>query len=60
VAAAFALGALLFPVGRIFSLLPVAVATDLVLVAAMGALGLRLLRGTTSRPARTRREAVPA
>ena len=60
VAAAFALGALLFPVGRIFSLLPVAVATDLVLVAAMGALGLRLLRGTTPGPVRTSREAVPA
>ncbi|GAA4880022.1 hypothetical protein [Actinomycetospora straminea] len=60
VAAAFALAALLFPVGRIFSLLPVAVVTDLLLIATMGVLGLRLLRGAGPRSVPTLRETVTA
>jgi hypothetical protein len=58
-AAALALAALLFPVARIGGLMPVAIASDLLFVGAMGTLGLGLLRGTT-RPRQHRREAVPA
>jgi hypothetical protein len=52
--------AALFPVARIGGLLPVGIASDLLFVAAMGGLGLGLIRGT-SRPARQdRREPVAA
>jgi hypothetical protein len=59
-AAALALAAVLFPVARIGGLVPVAIASDLLFIGAMGTLGLGLLRGTAHRPVRTRREAVPA
>jgi hypothetical protein len=50
-AATLAVAAALFPVARIGGLLPVGIASDLLFVAAMGGLGLGLIRGT-SRPAR--------
>jgi hypothetical protein len=59
-AATLAVAAALFPVARIGGLLPVGIASDLLFVAAMGGLGLGLIRGT-SRPARQdRREPVAA
>jgi hypothetical protein len=59
-AAALALAAVLFPLGRIGGLMPVAIASDLLFIGAMGTLGLGLLRGTVRRSRPERREAVPA
>ena len=59
-AATLAVAAALFPVARIGGLLPVGIASDLLFIAAMGGLGLGLIRGT-SRPARQdHREPVAA
>jgi len=57
-AATLGVAAALFPVARIGGLMPVGIASDLLFIAAMGGLGLGLIRGT-ARPARQdRREAV--
>ena len=59
-AATLGVAAALFPVARIGGLMPVGIASDLLFIAAMGGLGLGLIRGT-ARPARQdRREAVAA
>jgi hypothetical protein len=59
-AAALALAAVLFPLSRIGGLMPVAIASDLLFIGAMGTLGMGMLRGTLHRSRPERREAVLA